>query len=183
MKLWIASVMSSPSKMPSWNTSSPQHIASPNAYGPSFATWYIPAIIFQPVKIISTASENTGTCESKSGNARTMPSTPATKRFERLVSAPAMRLVELFAKPSRFVIPPKKLDTMFADHITSRLLFELDFRPSGSICSMAALLITCSITSISMSIRAKSTISTCIMGVIVEKSGNGHASWKSMRST
>ena len=70
------------------------------------------------------------------------------------MTAPAVRFVVLLASPSRLVMPPKKLQIALASHMTSRLLFESAFRRSGSIFSIAALLITCSITSITASMRA-----------------------------
>ena len=70
-----------------------------------------------------------------------------------MVYAPASLLVVLFAKPSRLVMPPKKLEPMFAIQIANKLLLVLHLRPRGSIFSIAALLITCSITSIVASMK------------------------------
>src|SRR5689334_4421695 len=112
-------------------------------------------IIFQPENIMITASENLGRYsrywEFMTKNVTTNPIT----RIENLVMAPASLLVVLFARPSRLVIPPKKLEPILAIQMASKLLLVLHLRPRGSIFSMAALLMTCSMTFTAASMAAK----------------------------
>ena len=103
-------------------------------------------------------------------------------RTENLVIAPASLLVVLLAKPSRLVIPWKKLEPIFAIQIASKLLLLLVFRFNGSIFSIAALLITCSITSTIASIALKSTINIIIV-IVTLASGNGSFKYRSISST
>jgi len=89
--------------------------------------------------------------------------------------------VVLLAKPSRFVIPPKKLDPIFAIQIASKLLLLLHSRLSGSIFWIAALLMTCSITSMTASMAAKPTTYSHVRPL--SKWGMGSATDKGTSST